>query len=199
MPVATAHAAVHDTALDDSVVDDSVDDPKLMHSDSINKTNKCATCGKEFRRVYDLNRHQKLHTGQKPHGCHRCGKKFSRADALIRHMRPLGSCAQRFSLQTAQAASSVQSSPTPQGVQPVLGDHKHGGFQPATMQLAPQNMRPQYMPVINPIPANMRPEDISALVHRVHTLEARVSQLEARLNRTEQRINQIEIIKAEHN
>ncbi|KAK9703955.1 transcriptional regulator of sulfur amino acid metabolism [Basidiobolus ranarum] len=47
----------------------------------------CDHCQRVFARKYDLERHQRLHTGYKPYKCVRCHKGFTRVDARQRHYR----------------------------------------------------------------------------------------------------------------
>lgn len=48
---------------------------------------QCNQCQQDFRRQYDLKRHLKLHTGEKPFFCIFCSRSFARSDALHRHQR----------------------------------------------------------------------------------------------------------------
>ncbi|KAF2020676.1 hypothetical protein BU24DRAFT_403768 [Aaosphaeria arxii CBS 175.79] len=44
-------------------------------------------CGKQFIQRSALTVHQRVHTGEKPHMCERCGKPFSDSSSLARHRR----------------------------------------------------------------------------------------------------------------
>ncbi|ORX89152.1 hypothetical protein K493DRAFT_168850, partial [Basidiobolus meristosporus CBS 931.73] len=45
----------------------------------------CTHCSRSFTRKYDLERHERLHTGDKPYKCAFCHKSFTRVDARQRH------------------------------------------------------------------------------------------------------------------
>ncbi|XP_067636677.1 zinc finger protein 699-like isoform X2 [Eurosta solidaginis] len=46
----------------------------------------CDICGKHFKTTWDLNRHERSHSGEKPHKCDFCGKRFTQATSLREHM-----------------------------------------------------------------------------------------------------------------
>ncbi|ORE23076.1 hypothetical protein BCV71DRAFT_169030, partial [Rhizopus microsporus] len=52
-----------------------------------NRRYKCTRCPRAFTRKHDLERHIRVHTGDKPYHCPCCKKCFARSDALKRHIQ----------------------------------------------------------------------------------------------------------------
>ena len=46
----------------------------------------CRYCGRSFMAKYDLERHERVHSGERPFACSSCGKRFSRKDHLRLHL-----------------------------------------------------------------------------------------------------------------
>uniref|UniRef100_A0A669BQ87 C2H2-type domain-containing protein n=1 Tax=Oreochromis niloticus TaxID=8128 RepID=A0A669BQ87_ORENI len=65
----------------------------------------CSTCGKKCNKMEKLNRHEQIHTGEKPRSCSICGKRFSQKSHSKQHMpvhtgeklHSCGTCGKRFS------------------------------------------------------------------------------------------------------
>ena len=45
----------------------------------------CRYCGKVLNRCYDVAKHERLHTGEKPYSCLQCDKRFADLSNLRKH------------------------------------------------------------------------------------------------------------------
>lgn len=66
---------------------------------------KCGVCGKTYNTRSKLQRHVRVHSGERPFPCEVCGKRFPRSDHVKQHMRV-----------HAKYPSEVQSAPNPVGL-----------------------------------------------------------------------------------
>ncbi|KAH7350537.1 zinc finger protein ADR1 [Rhexocercosporidium sp. MPI-PUGE-AT-0058] len=58
-----------------------------LASNKIKKRFQCQHCQRRFARLEHLQRHERIHTQDKPFSCQQCDSHFSRSDLLIRHLR----------------------------------------------------------------------------------------------------------------
>ncbi|KAL5356429.1 hypothetical protein BJX96DRAFT_171605 [Aspergillus floccosus] len=83
---------------------------------------RCGVCGKAYRKLEHLTRHERTHANSKPFQCMQCDKAFGRQDVLNRHMKlhtnrlaqiPTGSIAQQQHLAATGGAVPVGTSAPP--------------------------------------------------------------------------------------
>jgi uncharacterized Zn-finger protein len=83
-PIQTVSSTHPESALDNQV-------------EVIPKNFLCLDCGKVFKNLPHLNRHQITHTGVKSYPCRHCGKLFSRKDSRNRHENGTQRCIKKRS------------------------------------------------------------------------------------------------------
>nr|XP_020481066.1 zinc finger protein 112-like [Monopterus albus] len=72
----------HSSNVDTSPLSETQCDPSTDR-----KSFKCDTCGKAFKTKFCLNRHLRVHTGERPYVCSTCWKGFKQSSHLKSHLR----------------------------------------------------------------------------------------------------------------
>lgn len=74
----------------------SLQENSAFHYKKMPKQHKCPFCIKKFIRTTDLERHIRVHTGEKPYICHVCNKAYRQKQALKYHFNKIHAGTKEF-------------------------------------------------------------------------------------------------------